>query len=113
MYQCVREKVPGGAYRPAAVVALAPLNTVPRKVSNTPTGVARFASAAEAAIATTTTTTTTVSASAAAAGGRIWAVARDVPGLTTAVALRTTRAAAPATTTTATTRGGGGAVARL
>lgn len=109
-----------GAYRPAAVVALAALDTVPGKVSNTPTGVASFPSTAEAAVATPTTSTVaapaTVPTAPATATVGIRAVARDMPSLTTTVALGTRAAAAttaaPATATTTTTAGGG-AVARL
>ena len=48
---CETSDSDNGAYRPAAVVALAALDAVPREVSNTPTGVASFASTAEAATA--------------------------------------------------------------
>ena len=113
-----RETSDTRAYRPAAVVALAALDTVPREVSNTPTGVASFSSTTEAAMATPTSTvaasaTTVPTAPATTVVTRIWAVARDMPSLTTAVALGAGAAAPTAAPPTATTTTAGGAVARL
>ena len=104
-----------GAYRPAAVIALAALDTVPRKVTNTPAGVASFASTAEAATSTaavSTRATVPTATATATAGARLWAVARDMASLTTAVALGTRAAPAAATIATTAARGRG-AVARL
>ena len=99
-------------YSPTAVIALAALHTVPGEVPNTTAGVTSLASAAEAPVATATTTVSAsaaaATATATAAARRLWAAARDMARLTTAVTLGTRIATriAPATAS-------GGAVARL
>lgn len=69
----------GATYSPTAIVALAALHTVPGEVSNTTASVASLASA-EVPVAST-------AVSAATAARRIWAVAGNMAGLTTAVTL--------------------------
>ena len=106
-----RRKVPGATYRSAAVVALAALHTVPGEVPNTTAGVASLAAAAEAPVAAATAATAVSTTTATTR--RLRAAARDMAGLTTAVALsiRATTTTPP-TVTTATARSRG-AVTRL